>query len=81
MQSANESTLNTELVKQFEDYLKSTGFRLTQKRLDILNQVFDYPGHFQTEDLLGSDASQWVSGVPTDYLSDVATSREKRIVD
>ena len=52
MQSANESTLDTELVKQFEDYLKSTGLRLTQKRLDILNQVFDYPGHFQTEDLL-----------------------------
>ncbi len=52
MQSANESTLDTELVKQFEDYLKSTGLRLTQKRLDILHQVFDYPGHFQTEDLL-----------------------------
>ena len=53
MQSANnESTLDAEFVTQFEDYLKSCGLRLTQKRLDILNQVFDYPGHFQTEDLL-----------------------------
>lgn len=48
----HESTLDTGLVKQFEDYLKNSGLRLTQKRLDILNQVFDYPGHFQTEDLL-----------------------------
>ena len=52
MQSANASTLDAEFEKQFEDYLKSCGLRLTQKRLDILNQVFDYPGHFQTEDLL-----------------------------
>ena len=53
MQAAhNESTLDAEFVTQFEDYLKSSGLRLTQKRLDILNQVFDYPGHFQTEDLL-----------------------------
>lgn len=52
MQSANESTLDADLVKRFEEYLKSTGLRLTQKRMDILNQVFDYPGHFQTEDLL-----------------------------
>lgn len=52
MQAANESTLDADLVKQFEDYLKSTGLRLTEKRMDILNQVFDYPGHFQTEDLL-----------------------------
>ena len=52
MQSANESTHDTDFAKQFEDYLKSSGLRLTQKRLDILNQVFDYPGHFQTEDLL-----------------------------
>ena len=52
MQSANESKLDAELIKQFEDYLKSTGLRLTQKRMDILHQVFDYPGHFQTEDLL-----------------------------
>ncbi len=48
----DESTLNPQFITQFEDYLKSCGFRLTQKRLDILNQVFDYPGHFQTEDLL-----------------------------
>ncbi len=52
MNSSNESTLDTEFEKRFEDYLKSCGLRLTQKRLDILNQVFDYPGHFQTEDLL-----------------------------
>lgn len=53
MQSPNdESTLNPQFITQFEDYLKSCGLRLTQKRLDILNQVFDYPGHFQTEDLL-----------------------------
>ncbi len=52
MQSTNESKLDTQFVTQFEDYLKSCGLRLTQKRLDILNQVFDYPGHFQTEDLL-----------------------------
>ena len=52
MQSTNESTPDTEFIKQFEDYLKSYGLRLTQKRLDILNQVFEYPGHFQTEDLL-----------------------------
>lgn len=48
----DESTLNPQFITQFEDYLKSCGLRLTQKRLDILNQVFDYPGHFQTEDLL-----------------------------
>ncbi len=48
----DESTLNPQFIIQFEDYLKSCGLRLTQKRLDILNQVFDYPGHFQTEDLL-----------------------------
>ena len=52
MQSTNESKPDTQFVTQFEDYLKSCGLRLTQKRLDILNQVFDYPGHFQTEDLL-----------------------------
>jgi len=46
------ATLNPQFTTQFEDYLKSCGLRLTQKRLDILNQVFDYPGHFQTEDLL-----------------------------
>ena len=53
MQPANDkSTLDPEFIRSFEDYLKSCGLRLTQKRLDILNQVFDYPGHFQTEDLL-----------------------------
>ena len=52
METAEQSTNGTEFVKQFEDYLKSCGLRLTQKRLDVLNQVFDYPGHFQTEDLL-----------------------------
>ena len=53
MQSTHdESTLDSQLITQFEDYLKSCGLRLTRKRLDILNQVFDYPGHFQTEDLL-----------------------------
>lgn len=48
-----------EFVKQFEDYLVSCGLRLTQKRLDVLNQVFDYPGHFQTEDLL---VQMWRNG-------------------
>ena len=52
METAEEATHDNEFAKQFEDYLKSYGLRLTQKRLDILNQVFDYPGHFQTEDLL-----------------------------
>ncbi|RKU25297.1 transcriptional repressor [Candidatus Poribacteria bacterium] len=52
METVEKSTNGTEFVKQFEDYLKSCGLRLTQKRLDVLNQVFDYPGHFQTEDLL-----------------------------
>ncbi len=52
MEDVEKSTNGTEFVKQFEDYLKSCGLRLTQKRLDVLNQVFDYPGHFQTEDLL-----------------------------
>ena len=52
METAEEATRDTEFAKQFEDYLKSWGLRLTQKRLDILDQVFEYPGHFQTEDLL-----------------------------
>ena len=52
MEDVEKSTNGTQFVKQFEDYLKSCGLRLTQKRLDVLNQVFDYPGHFQTEDLL-----------------------------
>lgn len=52
METVEKSTNGSEFVKQFEDYLKSCGLRLTQKRLDVLNQVFDYPGHFQTEDLL-----------------------------
>ncbi len=53
MQTASDkSGLDGEFVKRFEDYLKSCGLRLTRKRLAILNQVFEYPGHFQTEDLL-----------------------------
>ena len=52
MSTAEKSTDDTKMVKQFEDYLKSCGLRMTQTRLDVLNQVFDYPGHFQTEDLL-----------------------------
>jgi Fur family ferric uptake transcriptional regulator len=52
MEAVEKPTNGTEFVKQFEDYLKSCGLRLTPKRLDVLNQVFDYPGHFQTEDLL-----------------------------
>lgn len=52
METAEKPTNTTKFAKQFEDYLKSCGLRLTQKRLDVLSQVFDYPGHFQTEDLL-----------------------------
>ena len=52
METVEKSTNTAEFTKQFEDYLKSCGLRLTQKRLEVLNQVFDYPGHFQTEDLL-----------------------------
>lgn len=52
MESTEESTRDDEFEQQFEDFLKSTGLRLTQKRMDILREVFAYPGHFQTEDLL-----------------------------
>ena len=52
MESTEESTRDGEFEQQFEDFLKSTGLRLTQKRMDILREVFAYPGHFQTEDLL-----------------------------
>jgi len=52
MDTAENSTNTVEFERQFEDYLKSCGLRLTRKRLDVLNQVFEYPGHFQTEDLL-----------------------------
>lgn len=52
MEPVEKETDGTEFIQQFEDYLKSCGLRMTQKRLDVLNQVFDYPGHFQTEDLL-----------------------------
>ncbi len=52
MESTEESTRDDEFEQQFEDFLKSTGLRLTQKRMEILREVFAYPGHFQTEDLL-----------------------------
>ena len=52
MNSVEESTTNDEITQQFEDFLKSSGLRLTQTRMDVLNQVFAYPGHFQIEDLL-----------------------------
>lgn len=52
MESTEEPTRDGEFEQQFEDFLKSTGLRLTQKRMDILREVFAYPGHFQTEDLL-----------------------------
>ncbi|RKU31832.1 transcriptional repressor [Candidatus Poribacteria bacterium] len=52
MESTEESTRDDEFEQQFEDFLKSTGLRLTEKRMEILREVFAYPGHFQTEDLL-----------------------------
>ena len=52
MNSVEETTSIDEFAQQFEDFLKSSGLRLTQKRMDVLNQVFAYHGHFQTEDLL-----------------------------
>lgn len=52
MNSVEETTSIDEFAQQFEDFLKSSGLRLTQKRMDVLNQVFAYQGHFQTEDLL-----------------------------
>ncbi|MCG9127899.1 transcriptional repressor [Candidatus Poribacteria bacterium] len=52
MEFTEETTRDGEFEQQFEDFLKSTGLRLTQKRMDILREVFAYPGHFQTEDLL-----------------------------
>ena len=52
MESTEETTHDDGFEQQFEDFLKSTGLRLTQKRMDILREVFAYPGHFQTEDLL-----------------------------
>lgn len=52
MESTEETTRDDGFEQQFEDFLKSTGLRLTQKRMDILREVFAYPGHFQTEDLL-----------------------------
>lgn len=52
MNGTEETTRNGEFAQQFEDFLKSSGLRLTQKRMDILHEVFAYPGHFQTEDLL-----------------------------
>ena len=52
MNSDETTTNGDDFTQQFEDFLKSSGLRLTQKRLDVLNQVFAYPGHFQTEDLL-----------------------------
>lgn len=52
MNSVEESTTADDVTQQFEDFLKSSGLRLTQTRMDVLNQVFAYPGHFQIEDLL-----------------------------
>ena len=52
MNSVEESTTTDDITQQFEDFLKSSGFRLTQTRMDVLDQVFAYPGHFQIEDLL-----------------------------
>ena len=52
MNSVDENNNSDDIAKQFEDFLKSSGLRLTQKRMDVLNQVFAYQGHFQTEDLL-----------------------------
>ena len=52
MESTEETTRDDEFEQQFEDFLKSTGLRLTEKRMEILREVVAYPGHFQTEDLL-----------------------------
>ena len=52
MDTNEEHTTVDDFTQQFEDFLKSSGLRLTQKRMDVLSQVFAYPGHFQTEDLL-----------------------------
>ncbi len=52
MNSVEEPTTADEITQKFEDFLKSSGLRLTQTRMDVLDQVFAYPGHFQIEDLL-----------------------------
>lgn len=52
MDSTEETTRDDDFEQQFEDFLKSTGLRLTEKRMEILREVFAYPGHFQAEDLL-----------------------------
>ncbi len=52
MKSDQKSGVRPDLSKQFKDYLESCGLRLTTKRLDILEQVYAYNGHFQAEDLL-----------------------------
>lgn len=52
MNHTEENNNVEEVSAQFEDFLRSSGLRLTQSRMDVLNQVFAYPGHFQIEDLL-----------------------------
>ncbi len=52
MKADKNMTASPKITKQFKDYLKSCGLRLTTKRLDILEQVYTYNGHFQAEDLL-----------------------------
>ena len=44
--------VHPKFIKQFRQYLRSHGLRLTAERLAILRQVFSYDGHFQAEDLL-----------------------------
>ena len=44
MNAVEENTTTDDFAQQFEDFLKSSGLRLTQKRMDVLNQVFAYPG-------------------------------------
>jgi len=52
MNSAEETNSADDFTQKFLDFLKESGLRLTQKRLDVVNQVFVFPGHFQTEDIL-----------------------------
>jgi Fur family transcriptional regulator, ferric uptake regulator len=52
MQDLAESAVPARFFRQFQEYLKRKGARMTSERRAILEQVFAYDGHFQAEDLL-----------------------------
>ncbi|BAI70063.1 transcriptional regulator, Fur family [Hydrogenobacter thermophilus TK-6] len=42
----------SELKKQFEQFLKQKGYKITKSRLDLVDKIASYGTHFEIEDLV-----------------------------